>query len=86
MTVTIELTSEEAEKVQFQADRNGVDIGEYFRQMLHRQPLREKSLQETLSPDEWIRVSHEWLDTLPKNLPVLTDEEMSRESIYGDAH
>jgi hypothetical protein len=40
-------------------------------------------LQRT-NPKEWARQFREWCDSHDPNLPVLSDEAMSRESIYPD--
>jgi hypothetical protein len=40
-------------------------------------------LQKT-DPQEWARQFDAWVDSHDPNLPVLSDEAMSRESIYPD--
>lgn len=36
----------------------------------------------TLSAEEWIRELHAWIHRNPRNTPELSDEAISRESIY----
>jgi mannosyltransferase OCH1-like enzyme len=41
--------------------------------------------QEIASPQEWNNAFQQWIDSHKhKNLPSLSDEAMSRESIYGE--
>ena len=47
-------------------------------------PSKQAPLSETLSPGEWKRMFHAWLDSHDPNLPVLSDEALRRESIYED--
>jgi len=36
------------------------------------------------NPKEWVRRFDEWVSSHDPNLPVLSDEAMSRENIYPD--
>jgi hypothetical protein len=47
------------------------------------QPLSIAHLQKT-NPQEWARQFRAWADSHDPNTAVLTDEAMSRESIYPD--
>ena len=49
----------------------------------HVQPVSIAHLQKT-DPAEWARQFDAWLDSHDPNTPVLSDEAMSRESIYPD--
>jgi hypothetical protein len=40
--------------------------------------------QKTLSKEECSKAFHAWIDSHPKDTPLLSDEAISRESIYGD--
>ncbi len=40
-------------------------------------------LQKT-DPEEWVRRFREWVESRDRSLPVLSDEAMSRDSIYPD--
>jgi hypothetical protein len=40
---------------------------------------------ETATPQEWVQAFHEWVEShRDLNLPPLSDEAISRESIYGE--
>ena len=84
MSITIELTPELEAKVQRNAESKGLPVGEYVLQTLHAAPIEEKSLWETLSPEEFARSLREWSES--HEWPPLSEEAMSRESIYGDNH
>lgn len=43
---------------------------------------QERPLCETLSPEEWKKMFHTWLDSHDPKLPVLPEEALRRESIY----
>ena len=47
-------------------------------------PSKQAPLCETLSPGEWKKMFHAWLDAHDPNLPVLPDEALRREFIYED--
>jgi len=47
-------------------------------------PAKRAPLCETLSPDEWKKMFHAWLNSHDPNTPVLPDEALHRESIYED--
>jgi hypothetical protein len=47
------------------------------------QPVSIAHLQKT-DPEEWARQFRIWADSHDPNIPVLSDEAMSRESIYPD--
>lgn len=46
---------------------------------------QQRPLYETATPTEWSIAFQEWVDShRTLNLPTLSDEAISRESIYGD--
>ena len=47
-------------------------------------PAKPAPLCETLSPDEWKKVFHAWIDSHDPDLPVLPAEALRRENIYED--
>jgi hypothetical protein len=49
----------------------------------HAPPESIAHLQRS-NPKEWARRFDEWVSSHDPNLPVLSDEAMSRESIYPD--
>ena len=86
MTITLELPRELETKIKQNASRKGMPVEEYVLQTLQAQPAQDYGLQSRLTPEEWIAAFHEWIEDQPKNMPVLSDEDISRESIYGDYH
>ena len=43
-----------------------------------------RSLQDELTPEEWVRQFDAWVDSHDRTTPLLSDEAISRESIYPD--
>jgi hypothetical protein len=43
-----------------------------------------RSLQDELTPEEWVRQFDTWVDSHDRTTPLLSDEAVSRESIYPD--
>lgn len=57
-----------------------VDAGvEAIRKRLEAAPVLETSM----SPEEWVREFDSWVRSHPTNTSLLSDEAVSRESIYG---
>jgi len=85
MNVTIELSEEKAAALKAQADAQGLTIERWLEQIVeqHVQPVSIAHLQKT-NPKEWARQFDAWVDSHDPNTPVLSDEAMSRESIYPD--
>lgn len=45
----------------------------------------ERPFYETATTEEWIKAFREWAEShRHKNIPTLSDEAISRESIYGE--
>ncbi|MCT7976061.1 hypothetical protein [Laspinema olomoucense] len=45
---------------------------------------KERPFYETATPAEWVKAFQEWAQSHPRNQPSLSDEAISRESIYGE--
>ena len=46
---------------------------------------KERHFQETATPEEWVKAFREWVEShRGRNYPPLSDEDISRESIYGE--
>jgi hypothetical protein len=43
-----------------------------------------RSLQDELTPEEWVQQLDAWVDSHDRTTPLLSDEAISRESIYPD--
>ena len=50
---------------------------------MHAAPLSEARLQTT-DPKQWARRFHEWAESHDRTTPLLSDEAISRDSIYPD--
>jgi hypothetical protein len=85
MNVTIELSDEKAAALKAQAEAHGLTVERWLEQIAdqHVQPVSIARLQKT-DPKEWGRQFDAWVDSHDPNTPVLSDEAMSRESIYSD--
>jgi len=87
MTLTIELSPEKEAALKAQADARGLTIEQWLLQLADQQVQPELEsivhLQKT-DPREWARRFQSWAESHDPNLPVLSDEAMSRESIYPD--
>ena len=85
MTVTIELSPEREAALQAQAQARGLTLQQLVLDLVdqHTPPSSIAHLQRT-NPKEWARQFRAWADSHDPNLPVLSDEAMSRGSIYPD--
>jgi hypothetical protein len=84
MQGTIELSDEKVAAYQAQA-ASGLTIEQWIEQLFDRytQPGSIAHLQRT-NPKEWARQFREWADGHDRSTPLLSDEAISRESIYPD--
>ena len=81
VTVPVPLTCEEEAALSAKANAEGVSVDSLLRQaVLHILSVGPQANQPVGS-EQWERELGEWLDTLP-DLPTLSDEAISRDSIY----
>ena len=85
MNVTIELSDEKAAAFKTQAEAMGLTIEDWLQQ-LGEQHMQSKSIAhlQMTNPKEWARQFRAWAESHDPNTPVLSEEAMSRESIYPD--
>ena len=85
MTITIELSPEREAVLKTQAQARGLTLQQLVLDLLdqHATPASVAHLQRT-DPEEWARHFDAWIHSHDPNAPVLSDEAMSRESIYPD--
>lgn len=85
MTVTLNLPPEKEAVFKAQAQARGLSLEQWMLEIAdqHTQPASAAHLQKT-NPQEWARQFRSWADGHDPRLPVLSDEAMSRESIYPD--
>ena len=80
MNLAIELSAEG-----LKAEAHGLTVERWLEQIAgqHVAPASIAHLQKT-NPREWARQFDIWVDSHDPNTPVLSDEAMSRDSIYPD--
>jgi hypothetical protein len=83
MTVTLDLPPEVEEAYLTEARARGIALTEVMREVLVAAQLLPAGFE--LSPEEWVRQFTAWTHSHnADNLPVLSDEAISRESIYHE--
>jgi hypothetical protein len=83
MIIQIDVEPDIADKIAAQAQAQGVTVDDYLRHLLEETAVKEESTT-TLTPQEKVRLLHEWTASHSSNTPLLSDEAISRESIYGE--
>ena len=85
MTVTLNLSPEKEAAFKAQAQVRGLSLEQWLLEVADQsvQIPSIAHLQKT-DPQEWARYFDAWVDSHDPNTPVLSDEAMSRESIYPD--
>ncbi|MBI3209597.1 MAG: hypothetical protein HYZ37_11950 [Candidatus Solibacter usitatus] len=85
MKVVIELSKEQASVLKAQAEAQGLTVEGWFQEIAghHAPPGSIAHLQKT-DPREWARRFHEWAESHDRTTPLLSEEAISRESIYPD--
>jgi hypothetical protein len=85
MTVTLNLPPEKEAAFLAQAQARGLSLEQWMLEVADQQvpPVSIAHLQKT-DPEEWARQFDAWVNSHDPNIPVLSDEAMSRESIYPD--
>jgi hypothetical protein len=85
MTVTLDLPSHVEQAFIAEAQAKGVSVDELVRDVVLSARPRPQTEYQELPPEEWIRKFHAWVEShAADNLPVLSDEAISRDSIYED--
>jgi hypothetical protein len=85
MTVTFTLPPEKEAAFKAQAQARGLSVEQRMLELADQSvpPASVAHLQRT-DPEEWARQFRAWADSHRPDIPVLSDEAMSRESIYPD--
>ena len=84
MTVTLDLPPDVERSYLAKAPARGVPVEVVVREVLlaHELPL---VVVAEMTPEQWVREFKAWTRSHSgDNLPVLSEEAISRESIYGD--
>ena len=78
----LEVDPEVASKIQARARERGVSVDVYLRELID-QTGTEPERSNGLSSQERVRLLREWASGHSLNTPLLSDDAISRESIYG---
>jgi len=95
MNLTIELSEEKAEALKAQAAARGLTVERWVEQWVEQriEEITEQHVEappgsiahfQKTNPEEWGRLFHEWAESHDRTTPLLSDEAISRESIYPD--
>ena len=85
MSVTLELKPEVEARVLAQAAAQGLPVEAYLEGVIENLAgAAAAHFQETATPEEWTRALREWSESHGQNTPLLSDEAISRESIYAE--
>jgi hypothetical protein len=85
MNVTIEIPEERAALYQKQAEACGLTMERWLLELADQSaPTPSIAHLQKTNPKEWARQFRAWADSHNPNIPTLSDEAMSRESIYPD--
>jgi len=85
MTVTLQLPPEREAALKAQAAARGMSVEQWLLELTEQfAPSGSIAHLQITNPKEWARQFRAWADSHDPNTPVLSDEAMSRESIYPD--
>ena len=85
MTLTLEPSPEREAALKAQAQARGMSLEEWLLDLTKQtRPAAARSLQDELTPQEWVRQFNAWVEGHDRTTPLLSDEAISRESIYPD--
>lgn len=85
MTVTLRLSPEREAALKAQAAARGMSLEECLLELTEQlAPSGSIAHLQKTNPKEWARQFRAWADSHDPNMPVLSDEAMSRESICPD--
>jgi hypothetical protein len=79
----LEVEPEVASKIQARPRERGVSVDMYLRELIEQQGTEDKRSNDLSSRDR-VRMLREWALGHSTNMPVLSDDAISRESRYGD--
>jgi len=82
MTTMLEVEPEVASKIQARARERGVSVNVYLRELIDQKGT-ESERSNGLGSQERVRLLREWASVHSTNSPLLSDDAISRENIYG---
>ena len=83
MLTMLEVEPEVASQIQARARARGVSVDVYLRELIEQQRTESES-SNGLSSREGVRLLREWASGHSTNMPLLSDDAIGRESIYGE--
>jgi hypothetical protein len=86
MTLTVQISPELEKRLEAEAAEQGLTTAEYVRAVLEKMfatPGRAP-LWMTATKEEWLKSFNDWMDSHDATLPPLSEEAISRETIYGE--
>ncbi len=86
MTLTLEFPGEIEAALASQAAAHGMTLEAWVQKIAvdRARSTRPRSLQDELTPAEWVRQFDAWVAGHDRTTPLLSDEAISRNSIYPD--
>lgn len=85
MTVTLDLKPEVEEHIKAEAKARGLSVESYILNVLEKEATTgEANFALTAGPEEWKKAFLEWVYADRPAHPPLSDEAISRESIYRE--
>ena len=85
MNVTIEISEEQAAVLKMQADAQGLTVERWLERIAEQfAPFGSIAHLQERDPKEWARRFHQWAEAHDRTTPLLSDQAISRESIYPD--
>ncbi len=85
MTLTLDISLEREAQLKAKAEARGMSIEQWVLDLTEQfAPSTSIAHLQRTNPKEWARQFRAWADSHDPNTPVLSDEAMSRESIYPD--
>ena len=82
MLTMLEVEPEVALKIQARSRARGVSVDLYLRELIDKKET-ESERSNGLSSQERVRLLREWASGHSSNTPLLSDDAISRERIYG---
>ena len=82
MPTMLEVEPEVASKIQARARERGVSVDVYLRELIDQKGTESKS-GNGLSSEERVRLLRQWASGHSTNTPLLSDNAIDRENIYG---
>jgi hypothetical protein len=83
MPASLEVAPEVASKIEAHARERGVSVDAYLRELMEEKATAIGQ-DNGLTPPEKVKLLREWASSHSLNTPNLSDEAISRESIYRE--